>query len=79
MSEAKGPYSENNYVGEPPDVYRLADSRDAIIANLSFAAGRASRDGMIKAIEHLINTMDDSHDEIRNKLIAIIDADGETK
>lgn len=50
MSEAKGPYSENNYVGEPPDAYRLVDSRDAIIANLSFAAGRASRDGLREAL-----------------------------
>lgn len=47
MSDAKGPYkADEQALGG-----WLLDSREARIANLAHAAGRASRDGIRKALE----------------------------
>jgi hypothetical protein len=55
--ESERPYSGGDYVGERPDRYALASSRDVIIANIAYAEGRKAAEKDFQELLELANQL----------------------
>ncbi len=92
MSDAKGPYKYSGGKFNGPNGFDFkVEWGDGLnldtvaltkeisrVANIAYAAGRASRDGLVEKINLAVGKIDDMNPmEARNYLVVALEADGE--